>query len=68
MMNITKAYTGALAGLHTHCYIVEARKVQLAICTQLALLRPRGSARDGDMVTDVDLRQLKPRKGRASTP
>lgn len=67
-MNITKAYTGALDGLKPYCYDGRTRKAQIDICTQLAMLRPRGSARDGDTVTEVDMRHLKPHKGRASTP
>ena len=61
-MNIHRAYFGAFSGLHPLQYTQHIRNVQVSICTQLALMRQRGTMADGDVVTAAHLRQLKNRE------
>lgn len=60
-MNLYTAYLGAFEGLKPFKYDGRTRKVQVDICTQLAMLRRQHITRqvDGHLVTDAELARLK---------
>ena len=64
MINLTRAYAGALAGYHNNDRTHDARATQHAICYHLAMMKPRGKATDGAYVSDADVATLRPVAGK----
>ncbi len=61
-MNLYEAYIGAFEGLKPFNYDGRTRKVQVDICTQLAILRRNANlSLDGHLVSATDIRLLKDR-------